>query len=250
MTMYTLKSPEEIASMQKGGSILKKVLDEAILYTRIGISTNELNNFIEDRIYSYGAEPGFKRVKGYNWGTCICINEQIVHTPPSDRIIQDGDVVTIDAGVYHEGLHTDSAVTVQVGKKDQDVTKFLETGTLALRKAVKEAIVGKRIGHISQVFEKTIESEGYSIVHELTGHGVGYELHEDPYIPCFLDKKISDTLLLKPGMTLALEVMYAMGQPKIVSELGGWSLKMKDNSIAATFECSVALTEKRTLILT
>lgn len=248
--MYSLKSSDEIALMQKGGAILKDVLIEAEKHVKVGMTTMELNDFIESKIKNKGAEPGFKLVTGYNWGSCICVNEQIVHTPPSDRVIGDGDVVTIDAGVYLEGLHTDSATTIQVGTKTPEVTRFLETGRSALKKALKEAVVGKRIGHISRAFESTIESAGYSIVPELTGHGVGYELHEDPYIPCYLDKQVSDTLSLKPGMTLALEVMYAMGKPALVSEPGGWSLRMKDRSLAATFECSIALTEKKTLILT
>lgn len=247
---FTLKSAQEIAIMQHGGAILHTVLADIVGFVKVGMTTNQVNSRIEEHITSLGGEPGFKRVKGYHWGSCICVNEQIVHTPPSERIIEDGDVVTIDAGVYYQGLHTDSATTVQVGKKDAKVTHFLDTGKAALKKALAQAVVGKRLGHISQAFEDTIEKAGFSIVRELTGHGVGYELHEDPYIPCFVRGDIEKTLLLRPGMTLALEVMYSMGGRKIVEEEGGWSLKTADNSITATFEHSIAITEKRTLILT
>lgn len=230
------------------------MLHEALIYAQevaqVGMTTNTLNKLIEERIEALGGEPGFKRVKGYHWGTCICINEQIVHTPPSERVIADGDVVTIDAGVYYGGLHTDSAVTLQVGTQEPAATQFLDTGKKALKKALSVAYVGNRIGHISQAFQETIEAGGYSIVKELTGHGVGHELHEDPYIPCFLDREISKTKELRPGMTLALEVMYAQGKPKIATDRDGWSISVVDKSITATFEHSIALSENGTLILT
>lgn len=248
--MITLKSASEIATMKEGGAMLHEALIYAQKVIQAGMTTHALNTLIEERIEALGGEPGFKRVHGYNWGTCICINDQIVHTPPSDRIIQDGDVVTIDAGVYYGGFHTDSAVTLQVGPQDPAVTLFLDTGKKALEKALKVAKVGNRIGHISQAFQETIESAGYSIVKELTGHGVGHELHEDPYIPCFVDRPVMKTKELKVGMTLALEVMYAMGKPKIATERDGWSIHLVDKSIAGTFEHSIALTENGTLILT
>lgn len=248
--MHSLKSPEEIESMKTGGAMLHTVLHEVQDYVKVGMTTNEVNEFIEKRIVELGGEPGFKRVDGYSWGSCICVNDQIVHTPPSDRIIENSDVVTIDAGVYYDGLHTDSAVTIQVGDTTSDVTKFIETGRRALKKAIAQAKVGKRIGHISEAFQDTIEAEGYSIVRELTGHGVGHELHEDPYVPCFVSRDVEKTLLLQSGMTLALEVMYSMGDRYIVTESDGWSIKMADNSLAASIEHTIALSEKRTLILT
>lgn len=248
--MIHLKTPDEIALMAEAGGMLREVLKKAPEYVEIGTTTKEINSKIEEHIKSLGGEPGFKKVSGYDWGSCICINEQIVHTPPSDKKIHDGDVVTIDAGVFLKGFHTDSAITIQAGKQTEEVTQFLDTGKTALKKALKETKVGKRIGHISKVFQDTIEGAGYSIIHELTGHGVGRELHEDPYIPCFVHKKIEKTLLLKAGMTLAIEVMYAMGERKIAYEPGGWSIKMADNSIAACFEHTVALTKKGTKVLT
>lgn len=250
IVMITLKTPEEIQSMKHGGQILHTVLRKAAESVEVGMSGNELNDMIESLIIEAGGEPGFKKVEGYDWGSCICINDQIVHTPPSERTFKDGDVVTIDAGVFYDGLHTDSATTVQIGSKTREVQAFLETGKAALKKAIKVAKAGNRVGHISEVFQKEIEGAGYSIVRELTGHGVGYELHEDPYVPCFVSRPIKKTLLLKPGMTLALEVMYAMGGAQIEQESDGWSLKMSDSSHAATFEHTIAITEKRTFILT
>lgn len=248
--MAILKTPEQIESMVRGGKILHDAVKHAEKVIKAGMTTLQLNDDIEAFIVSQGGEGGFKRVPGYSWATCICINEQVVHTPPSDRIIQDGDVVTVDVGVFLDGLHTDSATTVQVGTQTADVTQFLETGKRALGKALKQAVAGKHIGNISHAFQTEIEGAGYSIIKELTGHGVGKDLHEDPYIPCYSRGSIEKTEKLKPGMTLALEVMYAMGRPEIENEPGGWSIKMADNSLAATFEHSIAITEKRTLILT
>lgn len=248
--MISIKTKKEIDAMKKGGSILREVLKETEAMLKPGLKTREVDAFVEKRITEKGGEPGFKRVKGYSWATCVCVNDQIVHTPPSDRVLRDGDVITVDAGVFYGNLHTDSALTVQIGTQTKDIQTFLETGRKALKKALAVTKVGNRIGHISQAFQETIEGAGYSIVRELTGHGVGHELHEDPYIPCFISGQIEKTALLKPGMTLAIEVMYAMGDPKIIYEDDGWSLKMADNSPSATFEHTVALTENRTLILT
>ena len=248
--MITLKSPEEIAIMTEAGAMLHEVLQKVPEYLAPGVTTNEVNDRVEKHITELGGEPGFKKVHNYDWGTCVCVNEQIVHTPPSDRVLKKGDVVTVDAGVYYKGLHTDSATTVQVEPKDPKVTKFLEVGQAALKKAIKQTKVGNRVGHISRVFQDSIEGAGYSIVRELTGHGVGHELHEDPYIPCFVDRDIEKTLQLEAGMTLAIEVMYAMGDRKIVNESDGWSIKMADNSTAACFEHTVALTNEGTKVLT
>jgi len=236
--------------MAKAGSILRTVLKEVPQSIKAGVTTNAVNTLVDDRIRELGGEPGFKKVKGYDWATCICINEQIVHTPPSERIIKEGDVVTVDAGVYMNGYHTDSAITVQVPPHTPEVSIFLETGRKALNKAVKQAIVGKHIGNISQIFEETIETAGYSIIPELTGHGVGKDLHEDPYVPCFLDRPIEKTIRLKKGMTLAIEVMYAMGQEEIEYEADGWSLRTSDMSVTACFEHTVAIRENKPFILT
>lgn len=248
--MIHYKTKQQIADMQYGGSILHDVLQDAAAMVEPGITTKHIDNFIDSYITSKGAEAGFKRVEGYSWASCICVNQQIVHTPPTNRVIKDGDVVTIDAGVFYKGLHTDSAITVQAGNQTPEVTKFLETGKVALRKALAVATKGQRIGHISKALQSTIEDAGYSIVRELTGHGVGKELHEDPYVPCFVNRPAEKTLLLEPGLVIAVEVMYAMGGGEMAYEADEWSIKTTDNSLAACFEHSVAITENGSLILT
>lgn len=236
--------------MAEAGKMLHTVLSEVPDKVKVGVTTDEINQFIDDRIHELGGEPGFKRVKGYKWASCICINEQVVHTPPSKKVVKEGDVVTIDSGVYLKGLHTDSAITIQVPPIRPEVTEFLETGRKALDKALSQAIVGKYIGNISSAFEETIEGAGYTIIPELTGHGIGKDLHEDPYVPCFLDKPIKKTIRLKKGMTLAIEVMYAMGEGDIMYETGGWSLRTADKSLTACFEHTVAISENKPFILT
>ena len=248
--MITYKTEKEIEIMKRAGRMLHIVLQEAPKYVTRGARTSSINTHIENKILELGGEPEFKRVKGYRWATCICINEQAVHTPPSERVVEDGDVVTIDAGVFLEGFHTDSAITIQIGTQDPQIEHFLETGKRALNRAIKQAIVGKRIGHISRAFQKTIESGGYAIISELTGHGIGKDLHEDPYVPCFSGRPIGKTMELKKGMTLALEVMYAMGDSKIKYEKDGWSICTADKSVTACFEHSVVIEENKPFILT
>ncbi len=248
--MPLLKTDKEIELMKVGGSILRDVLKEAVAYSAPGRTTQEVDQMMEKKIVRAGAEPGFKKIKGYRWGSCISINEQIVHTPPSKRIIKAGDVVTIDAGVFYRGLHTDSSYSFQVGKKDPDIEVFLQTGKNVLEKAIKTAKAGNHIGHISEVIFEGIKRKGYSVVLQLTGHGVGKELHEAPQIPCFNEKPVSKTPLIMNGMTLAIEIMYTMGRGDMEYESDGWSIKTADNSISASFEHTVAIKQNKTLILT
>lgn len=250
MRTITYKTDAEVDIMTRAGSMLRTVLKEVPEHIKPGVTTNSINSFVDNRISELGGEPGFKKVKGYNWATCICVNEQVVHTPPSEKMIKEGDVITVDAGVFLNGFHTDSAITVQVEPHTPDVTNFLETGKKALNRALEQAIVGKHVGHISKVFEDIIEGAGYSIIPELTGHGVGKDLHEDPYVPCFLDRPIEKTIRLKKGMTLAIEVMYAMGEGDIEYEADGWSLRTSDKSVTACFEHTVAVRENKPFILT
>src|SRR3989344_6853919 len=162
--MIPLKSEGESEVMRRGGKILKEALHAASEKAKPGITTREIDLFIDNHITSQGAEPGFKKVKGYSWASCICVNEQIVHTPPSKRIINNCDIVTIDAGVFYQGLHTDSAYTVQAGTQTPEMQRFLAVGKEAVRRAISVAKKGKRIGDISLAFQHTIEEAGYSIV--------------------------------------------------------------------------------------
>jgi methionyl aminopeptidase len=250
--MITYKTPEEIEIMRECGAKLKEVMKQLTPQIRAGITTNELNRLAEKYIKEQGADISFNKVEGYKWAVCVPINEQVVHTPPSKRVLKDGDVLCIDIGAYFKGFHTDHAITVVVGgKSTPEIDKFLRVGREALELAIKEAVVGKRIGNISQAIQEKVEGAGYTVMKQLTGHGVGHELHEDPFIPGILTKSVEKTMKLKPGMVLALEVIYSMGSSEIAYENNQeWSIITADKSMSACFEHTVAITDKNTLVLT
>lgn len=250
--MVHLKTDEEIAIMKEAGHRLKKVMAELIPTVKTGKSTRAIDAYAEKLIKSHGGEPGFKRVKGYKWATCLCINEQVVHTPPSDRLLQDGDVLTIDIGFFYKGFHTDHATTLVVGsKKDHKIEHFLKVGRQTLVHAINAVKRDHYIGEISQVIEREITKNKFYILKELTGHGVGHDLHEEPYIPGFVDRPVRSTYKIRPGLVVAIEVIYSIGTEKIAYEKGSdWSIVTQDGSMSACFEHTVAVTSKNTIILT
>ena len=250
--MITYKTEAEVEIMRVGGEKLKAVMKQLVPQIRAGITTNDINVLAEKYIKEQDADISFNKVKGYRWAVCVPINEQVVHTPPTQRILKNGDVLTIDIGVYYKGFHTDYAITVVVGgKTTPEIERFLRIGREALDLAIGQAQIGKRIGHISEAIEKKVTGAGYTIMKQLTGHGVGKELHEDPFIPGYVTKSIEKTMKLKPGMVLALEIIYSMGSGDIAHERGQeWSLITADKSMSACFEHTIAITDKNTLVLT
>lgn len=250
--MITYKTDEEIEIMKAGGEKLKAVMKQLVPQIRAGITTNDINTLAEKYLKKQGADISFNKVEGYKWAVCVPINEQVVHTPPTKRVLKNGDVLTVDIGAYYKGFHTDHAITVVVGgKSTPEIDRFLQVGREALVLAIEQAQIGKRIGHISEAIEKKVTGAGYTIMKQLTGHGVGHELHEDPFIPGFLAKSVEKTAILKPGMVLALEVIYSMGSGDIAYEEGQeWSIITEDKSMSACFEHTIAITDKNTLVLT
>ncbi len=250
--MTNLKTTEEIEIMKEGGRRLRIVVRELMQHVSVGMETREIDRQAEELIIKQGGEPSFKKVPGYRWTTCLPINEQVVHTPPSSRILKVGDVLTIDIGMYYKGFHTDYADTIIVGQgTDKKINRFLEAGKKALYKAIDQARVGQRLGHISQVIEKEIYGNGYKILKDLTGHGIGRNLHEDPYVLGFLDKPVEKTIPIRSGLVIAVEVIYSMGAEKFNHETGEeWSVITSDKSLSACFEHTVAITDKETMVLT
>lgn len=251
--MIDIKTPEQIKSMQAGGKILSETMWEVVKAVKPGVTEIELDQLADQLIMKKGGFPGFKKVDGYHHATCICTNDVVVHGIPSKRVLQDGDIVDIDCGVFYEGFHTDMCETVAVGQVRPDVQKFLAGGKYALEEAIKQAILGNRIGDISRTIQQIVEKEHrYAITRALIGHGVGRELHEDPEVPGFLDKPLGKTPLLKQGMTIAIEVIYNMGKRDVVyaSNNDGWTIVSKDGSLSAVFERSIAITKDRPLLLT
>lgn len=250
--MITYKTDAEIEFMRVGGEKLKAVMKQLVPQIRAGITTNDINALAETYIKEQGADISFNKVEGYKWAVCVPINEQVVHTPPTKRVLKNGDVLTVDIGAYYQGFHTDHAITLVVGgTSTPKMDRFLQVGKEALQLAIDQARVGKRIGHISEAIEKKVVGAGYTIMKQLTGHGVGKQLHEDPLIPGYISKPVEKTMKLRPGMVLALEVIYSMGSADISYEENlEWSIITADKSMSACFEHTVALTDKNSLVLT
>lgn len=250
--MIDLKSDQEIKIMVEAGKRLKKVVAQLTPQIRSGLTTAQIDKIADRLITQAGGEASFKKVKGYYWATCIAINEQVVHTPPSERIIKDGDILTIDIGLFYRGFHSDYADTIIVGgTKDKRLHKFLTVGELTLKKAIEQFKLNKYLGEVSKVIESEIYGYGFFVIKQLTGHGVGKKLHEDPYIPGYLDRHSNDTPLIKQGMVVAIEVIYSMGTEEVEYEdNNNWSLVTKDGSLSACFEHTVAIIGKDTIILT
>jgi len=256
--MIELKTGKEIERMRLGGRILAKVLLEVLSHVKPGVSELGLNKLTEELILKNGAEPGFKKVKGYHHAICVSTNDVVVHGVPTNYRFKEGDVVGLDCGVYYKGFYTDMAETIriansklQIANGKDGVDRFLETGERALEEAIRVARIGNRIGHISKTIQEIIEGAGYSVVRSLVGHGVGRRLHEEPEVPGFLNLKIEETPLLKEGLTIAIEVIYNMGKSEVVhGEDDNWTIKTRDGSASSTFEKTIVITKEGPLILT
>ncbi|EKE15228.1 MAG: hypothetical protein ACD_12C00112G0014 [uncultured bacterium] len=250
--MINLKSDKEIALMAEGGNRLKIVVKDLLPLIKVGVTTKEIDAKAEELIKIQGGHSSFKTVPGYLFSTCTPINEQIVHTKPSNRILKDGDVLTLDIGMLYKGLHTDYAITKVVGgqSKDESANKFLKIGEDTLYLAIKKAKIGNRLGEISEVIEKEITSNGYFIIKELTGHGIGKKLHEDPYVFGFVDGPIKKSPIIKKGLVIAIEIIYAKGTDIMKYEKDNWSIITKDRSLSACFEHTIAVTDSGPVILT
>lgn len=247
-----LKTEQELNIMMESGKRLRRVVLELLPHIQPGISTREIDEKADYLIQSEGGESSFKKVRNYRWSTCLPINEQIVHTPPSKRIVHNGDVITLDIGFYYKGYHTDYATTWIVGeKKDKDIQKFLDVGKKTLEKAIGKVRSGGYIGQISQTIESEIEKANFFVIPELTGHGIGRKLHEDPLIPGILDRPLEKTYKMRSGLAIAIEVIYSMGTNRILFEKGSdWSITTSDGSLSSCFEHTVVIKGDKTLILT
>jgi len=251
--MISLKIQDQIQTMKEGGRKLAYVLQQVLQEAKPGVALWQLDSLAEELIKKQGGEPSFKTVRGYHWATCININEGVVHGIPGKYQLKEDDLVSLDVGILYQGLHTDMSRTVRVKEQEGRRAKedeFLKAGERALKKAIAVAKAGKRVGHISQAIEKEIRQAGFSPVEVLTGHGVGKKLHEDPLIPCLLLGGIEQTPLLKNGMTLAIEVIYAQGKPEVVLADDNWTIETADGKLSGLFEDTIAILQNQTLVLT
>ena len=241
--------------MRASGKIAGQILRELLSNVKVGISTWELNQLAEDLMLQAGVVAGFKTVEDYKFATCINVNNGIVHGLPSKSVIlKSGDIVKIDLGVLKDGWHSDVASSIYLPTGDvtidKPITKFLDCGRQALNKAINECRSGRRLLDISRVIEDTIEIHcGYKVVYELTGHGIGRELHEAPDVPGIM--LLGPNPKLEVGMTLAIEVIYSQtGGEMEIADDDGWTINTKDGSQAGLFEETVAITKSGPLVLT
>lgn len=240
----------KIQAMREGGKILAHVREKLVSEVKTGVTAEYLEDVAQKEIAKHaGAKAAFALVPGYHWATCIMRNDEVCHGIPRNKVIQEGDVVSIDVGVFYKGFYTDTTTTVCVGTPSKEIQRFLEIGKQALNASIKQARAGKSVWHMSSAMQKVIERAGYSCVYQLTGHGVGKQLHEEPSIPCIADDQ-DKKILLKPGMTIAIEPMYTMGNAQLRCGDDGWTYSTVDGSLSGMFEHTVLITDGEPEILT
>lgn len=238
--MIFLKSDEEIELLRVSNQIVAKTLAELAKLIQPGVSTEHLDKIAEEFIRDNGAVPGFLGYSGYPKSICTSVNEQVVHGIPSEKLIlQDGDIVSVDCGVYKNGFHGDSAYTFCVGDVKPEIIDLLRTTKESLYKGIEQAQEGKRLGDVGYAIQNHCEARGYSVVREMIGHGVGRKLHEAPEVPNYGRK--GNGIMLKSGMTIAIEPMINMGSRNLVFEKDGWTTRTIDRKPSAHFEHSIAI---------
>lgn len=248
------KTADELAIMAEGGRKLGDIRDQLIAMSKPGLKLLDIEAEAMRLIKLSGGEPSFTTVEDYQWATCLCVNDQVVHGIPSSYVLEPMDVLTIDVGLLYKGFHTDTADTCVIGGEEhapESIKRFLDTGRQILKSAIAVAVAGNRIGHISAVTDAGLRKAGYFAMKALTGHAVGRTLHEEPMIPNYIERKLERTPLIVPGMTLAIEIIYSMGTHDIkYAGDDGWTLSTRDGSLSAVFEHTVAVFEDKTTVLT
>jgi len=246
--MIHYKSKEEIEIIKESADILGRAHGEIAKLVKPGINTNKLDKLAEEFIKDNGGVPSFKNFNGFPYTLCVSPNEQVVHGFPSDKELEDGDVLSIDCGVFYKGFHSDSAYTYAVGNVKEEVLELLKVTKESLYKGIEKAVVGNRTGDIGFAIQHFVEGYGYTVVRELVGHGVGEDLHESPEVPNY--GKRGRGAKLKEGMVIAIEPMINLGKKDIVQENDGWTIRTKDRTPSAHYEHTVAITKEGVEVLT
>jgi methionyl aminopeptidase len=244
--MVVIKSDEEIAIMRKCGKILAAILDKLRTEVRPGIKTGQLDIIMAGESEKRGVIPSFKNYRGFPANLCVSVNDEIVHGIPGERVLQEGDIVSLDVGAKLNGFHTDAAITIGVGRISKEAEDLIAVTEGGLKSGIAQAISGAWIGDISSAIQDYVESRRFSVVREYTGHGVGRELHEEPQIPNFVAGR---GLLLRKGMTLAIEPMVNVGDWRTKLAANQWTVLTADGSLSAHFEHTVAITDNEPEIL-
>lgn len=241
---------QKIEAMSRGGQVLASVKTELAELTKPGISFAQIEEAATAKILAAGMKPSFSTVPGYDYTTCVMKNDALCHgLPTSDQIVEDGDLITIDVGLLSDGYHLDTSISFGVGHISGQVERFLSVGKQALRRAIAEARVGQSVFSISKAMQKVVEKAGYGAVYQLTGHGIGRQLHQDPSIPC-VAYEADQAIKLTLNQTLAIEIMYTLGNPKLILDKDGWTYRTADGSLSAMFEETVLITTAKPQVLT
>jgi methionyl aminopeptidase len=258
--MISIKSEEKIKIMAEGGRILAGIMKDLEKRVKPGVATKELDRVAETLILKSGSKCSFKGYEGYPCCLCTSINEEIVHAVPSDRILREGDILSLDLGLFYKGFHADMAKTLPVGRISSEAKRLIEVTRKALEIGIKEIKPGNKIGDISRAIQKYVENQGFNVVRELCGHGIGRELHEAPEIlnSVSLDKGTVDkvkfvedgNIKINEGMILCLEPMVTVGDWHIKKSGDGHGYKTADGRLSAHFEHTIAITKDGIKILT
>jgi len=244
--MVIIKSDEEIAIMRKCGKILAAILDKLRTEIQPGVKTGQLDTIMAEQSNKRGVIPSFKNYRGFPANLCVSINDEIVHGIPGERVLQAGDIVSLDVGAKLDGFHTDAAITVGVGQISNKAEELIAVTEDSLKSGIALAISGAWIEEISSAIQHHVESRGFSVVREYTGHGVGRDLHEEPPIPNFV---VGKGLRLRKGMALAIEPMVNAGDWHTKLAANQWTVLTADGSLSAHFEHTIAITDTGAEIL-
>lgn len=244
-----IKSPHEIELMREAGRILALVHENLAKEIRPGMSTLDIDRLGEEMIRSFGCIPSFKNYCGYPASICVSVNEEVVHgIPNANRILKDGDIVSLDAGVIYKGYHSDAARTIGVGEISKEAQLLIERTRMSFFEGMKKATAGKHLHDISNQIASYAESFGYGVVRDLVGHGIGSQLHEEPEIPNF--RKRTRGIKLRAGMTLAVEPMINMGTHEVLWLDDDWTVISEDLSLSAHYENTILITEGKPELFT
>ncbi len=246
--MIILKSKAEVEKIAKASRIVASTLQALKAYVSPGMTTLMLDVFAEKRIIEAGGIPAFKGYRNFPATLCVSVNEEVVHGIPSDKVLKDGDIVGMDLGVIVDGFYGDAAITVPIGEVDEEILRLLDVTEKSLYAGISQGIAGGRLSDISHAVQSAVEPQGYSIVTDFVGHGIGRSLHEEPQIPNFGPKGKGPRL--KEGMVLAIEPMVNVGKPQVEVLEDGWTAVSSDRSLSAHFEHTVAITKDGPVILT
>jgi methionyl aminopeptidase len=246
--MIVLKSERDLELMRPAGAVAGKVLAEIAGYIKPGMTTRQVDEFAAERIKSYGGRSAFLGYRKFPCHTCLSVNDEVVHGLAGNRELRLGDIVSVDVGVLYKGFIGDTARTVAVGGCGVVAQQLMDVTERSLYEGIAAAVAGNRVTDISRAVQTYVEANGFSVVREFVGHGVGRSMHEDPQVPNFVDPKMNHKL--RPGMTIAIEPMVNAGRPEVKILKDGWTVVTQDGSLSAHFEHTVLITNGEPEILT